>query len=245
MPYYQPIVNNLTRRIDHYECLIRLIDREGKLVLPVQFLEVAKRTRLYPRLTRTVIARRSRSSATTAIRSRSTSGPGLPEPGLRQVRALRALRESRGAGQDGFEILESEGIENYEPVSELIRQMKALGCRIALDDFGSGYSNFEQVLRLKLDCIKIDGSLVRDICTEAGSRLIVENLVGMCRKLGIPTVAEYVHSEEVLRAVLELGVDYSQGFYLGRPEPAMRQETEGAVHGPPAVLPLPAPPAGS
>ena len=207
---------------------------------------MAKRTRLYPRLTRTVIRK-----AVEVFRhnrypfSINLSAQDFLNPDFAKYVRYVLSENPEVRGRMGFEILESEGIENYEPVSEFIRQMKALGCRIALDDFGSGYSNFEQVLRLKLDCIKIDGSLVRDICTEAGSRLIVENLVGMCRKLGIPTVAEYVHSEEVLRAVLELGVDYSQGFYLGRPEPAMRQETEGAVHGPPAVLPLPAPPAGS
>ncbi len=235
VPYYQPIVDNLDQSISRYECLIRLIDREGHLVLPAQFLEVAKRTRLYPRLTRAVIRkavdvfRGSGHTFSVNLSAQDFLNPDFP----RYVRYI--LSENPTVrGRLAFEILESKGIENYSQIGEFIREMKEMGCLVALDDFGSGYSNFEPILRLKLDCIKIDGSLIRNICSEDGSRLIVENIVGYCRKMGICTVAEYVHSEEVYRAVRALGVDYSQGFFLGRPEPAMRAGT-GCVPEPPAA----------
>jgi diguanylate cyclase (GGDEF)-like protein len=232
VPYYQPIVNNRNGRIENYECLIRLIDREGQLITPEHFLDIAKRSRLYPRLTRTVIRK-----AIEAFRgndypfSINLAAQDFLNPDfLKYIRHI-VMETPAIRGRIGFEILESEGIENYDLLADFIREMRSLGCRIVLDDFGAGYSNFDQILRLKLDCVKIDGSLIRNIPEDPNSRLIVENVVSVCRKMGIPTVAEFVHSEQVFQAVRDLGVDYSQGYYFGRPEPATR-ELESREGGP-------------
>ena len=118
-----------------------------------------------------------------------------------------------------FEILESEGIKSYTEVSEFFKEIKKLGGRIAIDDFGSGYSNFEYILKLDVDFIKIDGSLIKNIDKDLYSQVIVETIINFAKKLGIRTVAEYVHSEEVYEMAKNLEIDYCQGYYLSPPKP--------------------------
>lgn len=90
--------------------------------------------------------------------------------------------------------------------------------KIAIDDFGSGYSNFEYLLKMKVDYLKIDSSLIKDLHSKSESRAIVETIVSFSKKLGIQTIAEFVHCEEVFNIVKSIGIDYSQGFYLGEPK---------------------------
>ena len=116
-----------------------------------------------------------------------------------------------------FEILESDSIENYDLVSDFISQMKALGCKIAIDDFGVGYSNFQHLLKLQIDYLKIDASLIKNIHKDKNSAIIVESIVNFSRKLHIKTIAEFVHSKAVSDKVKSLKVDYIQGYYLGKP----------------------------
>jgi len=117
-----------------------------------------------------------------------------------------------------FEILESEGIENFETMHRFIASVKLLGCRIAIDDFGTGYSNFVYMLELNVDYIKIDGTLIKNIDTDQSSLIIVEAIVAFTKKLGIETIAEFVHSKEVYDKVVSLGIDYCQGYYLDEPK---------------------------
>lgn len=120
-----------------------------------------------------------------------------------------------------LELLESEGIENYGEVSLFIEWMKKHGCTIAIDDFGSGYSNFEHILRLRVDFLKLDSSLIKPIADDADARSIVETIVSFARKLGIQTIAEYVHNEAVQSIVRSIGVDHSQGYFISPPRPDM------------------------
>jgi len=116
-----------------------------------------------------------------------------------------------------FEITESEGIENYSDVQTFIQRVKRHGCQIAIDDFGTGYSNFEHIMKLNVDYLKIDGSLVKNIDTSVESRIVVETIIQFAKKLGISTITEYVHNKSVYNVVKELGTDYVQGFYIGKP----------------------------
>ena len=114
-----------------------------------------------------------------------------------------------------FEILESENITNYEAVYEFVLDIKNLGCRIAIDDFGSGYSNFEHVLKLDVDFIKIDSTLIERRDVDSYSRIIVETIVDFCEKLNIKTIAEKVHSESVYREVKK------HAFFMSRVSPCV------------------------
>lgn len=122
-----------------------------------------------------------------------------------------------------FEITESEGIKNLGIVSRFIKEMKQRGCQVAIDDFGTGYSNFDYLIRLDVNILKIDGSLIRYIHQERNPRLIVENIVDFTKKMGIKTVAEFVESKALLTEVNKLKIDYSQGYYIGKPKPVTRE----------------------
>ena len=128
------------------------------------------------------------------------------------------IKECNDSKNIVFEILESDFIEDFSIVEEFAKVVRSYGCKIAIDDFGSGYSNMENILKLKPEIIKIDGSLIKDINTSNQSKTIVKNIINMAKDLGSLTVAEFVHNKEVFESVQELGVDFLQGFYLGKPK---------------------------
>ena len=117
----------------------------------------------------------------------------------------------------GFEILESEGIENFDQVLAFINDVKKYGCAISIDDFGTGYSNFEYLMKLKVDYIKIDGSMIKNIDTDINSQMITQTIVDFAKKMQIKTVAEFVCSKNVFEKVAQLDVDFAQGYYFGEP----------------------------
>ena len=117
-----------------------------------------------------------------------------------------------------FEILESENLSDYDFLEEFVLKYKKLGIKIAIDDFGSGYSNFIRIIRLKPDYLKIDGSLIKNIDKDNNSYEIVKSIIAFSKTLNIKTIAEYVHSEEIFNLLLELDVDEFQGYYFGKPD---------------------------
>ena len=127
------------------------------------------------------------------------------------------LKSSKASTRVTFELLESEAVSDFKKLERFISEVKRHGAKIAIDDFGSGYSNFSYLTKMSADYIKIDGSLIRNIDVDKSSLLVVETIVDFAKKLGIKTVAEYVHSSVVMDKVKELGIDYSQGFYIDEP----------------------------
>ncbi len=117
-----------------------------------------------------------------------------------------------------FEILESEAMYDHSKIIDFIQMVKRHGSKIAIDDFGSGYSNFDHLLALDIDIIKIDGSLIQHIDTNPHALMIVETIVGFAKKAGKKTVAEFVCNKQVYDIIKNLGIDYSQGYYTGKPK---------------------------
>lgn len=222
VPFYQPIVNNATGEWEKYECLVRLIDEEGTVISPYFFLDIAKRTKHYLSLTKAVIDHAFETfKSHEAEFSINLTIKDIMDEEVRHY--IFSKLEQYGIGNRlVFEIVESEGITNYSAVIRFIEQIKAYGCRIAIDDFGSGYSNFQYLMKLQADYIKIDGSLIRELDTDTHARIIVSNIVRFAKDLGIPTIAEFVKDETISRAVADLGIEYSQGYHFG--EPAARPE---------------------
>ncbi len=215
--YYQPIVNNQTMEIEKYECLVRLIDEDGKIITPDYFLDVAKKARIYPEITKKVI-----NHVFEKFKDRPYGfSINLSVSDILNMETvsylIEKLKNFPNPQNIVFEILESEGIENFGEVSRFIKEVKSYGAKIAIDDFGTGYSNFEFILKLDVDYIKIDSSLIKNLDKDIYSTIIVETIVGFSKKLGIYTIAEFVHSEEVFQQVKTLEIDYSQGYYLGEP----------------------------
>ena len=220
VPWFQPILNLRTGHIDKYECLVRMLNEEGEPVSPGNFLAVARKIRLYRLITRSMVDQCfTRFADSDEQFSLNLSCDDLLDQELSEY-ILSRLQVPSLAQRVIFEILESEGIENYHQVRGFIDRAKALGCRIAIDDFGTGYSNFEHLLRLNVDLIKIDGSLIKRLHSDPTARVLVEGIVRSAQQLGLQTVAEFVHSESILQHVMALQIDFAQGAYIGMPAPA-------------------------
>ena len=116
-----------------------------------------------------------------------------------------------------FEILEDENIKSYELLKLFIDEVKSLGCKIAIDDFGSGYSNFEHLLKMNIDYLKIDASLIKNIAKDETSYKITKTIIEFAKSLNLQTIAEFVENEEIFKIVRELGADYSQGYFFSEP----------------------------
>ena len=115
-------------------------------------------------------------------------------------------------------IIKPNEVRDFEVIKSFIKRVKRMGVKIAIDDFGAGYSNFERLLDFEPDILKIDGSLVKNIANDSYSRNVVETIVSFAKKQKIITIAEFVENEEIFNILYDLGVDYSQGYYFGEPK---------------------------
>ena len=220
--YFQPILDNQTEKIMKYETLVRMLDRDGNPVPTWTFLEIAQKAKLYPEVTKIVIDKAfkkfedlpeiefSLNLTIDDILSKTTT-----------AYIFDKLENYKYSNRVIFEITESEEVSDYKIINDFIKEVKKYGVKIAIDDFGSGYANFEHILNIDAEYIKIDGTLIKNIDTDKNARIITEAIIDFSRKLGRKTITEYIHNEEVYNIVKELGADYSQGFYFGMPLPEL------------------------
>jgi len=217
VPYFQPIIDNKTQEINKYECLARLMDEEENIMSPALFLPIAKRIKVYNYVTKIIIDKSFEVFEETNFEfSINLSMEDIINSEMFNF-ILNKLKYSKASTRVIFEIVESEAIEDFNKISRFINEVKRYGAKIAIDDFGDGYSNFAYLTKMSVDFIKIDGSLIQDIDTDRDSYLVVETIVGFANKLGIKTIAEFVHSSTVMDKVKELGIDFSQGYHIDKP----------------------------
>jgi len=217
--YFQPIVDNKTQCISKYESLVRLIDETGKTISPFIFLDITKRGRYYSEITHRVIENSFNAlKNTTKDISINLSILDIERESTRQniFRLLNTHKEH--ASRVVFELLEDEDVEDFKVIESFISDVKKLGVKIAIDDFGTGYSNFERLVNYKPDILKIDGSLVKNIETSKLSLSVIKTIIAFAKEQKIQTVAEYVENENIFNILKNLGVDYSQGYYFGKPD---------------------------
>lgn len=217
--YGQPIEPNFEGGKPKYECLVRMYDEENKKILsPFFFLEISKKARLYPTITKIVIEK----AFDYFNNKKDEFSINLSIEDILDHNMTIFLKKKIDQYKIGhrlvLELVESEGIENFDEIHAFIKEFKGYGCKIAIDDFGTGYSNFEYLMKLDADYIKIDGSLIKDIDTDKNSQIVVELIVDFAKRMNIKTIAEFIHSDSVYKKVKELGIDYSQGYYLGEPK---------------------------
>jgi len=216
--FTQPIISNKDKSQQKFECLIRIKQKDGTFISPIHFLELSKKIKVYPQLTKIMISKSFKHFSKTSHEfSINLTLEDITNKDTVSYITYK-LEKYNISKQVIFEIVESEGIDNFEEVSLFINTMKEYGCKIAIDDFGTGYSNFEYLMKLNVDFIKIDGSFIKNIHSNPQSELISDLIITFAKKQGISTVAEFVHNQEVLSKVQEMGIDYSQGFYLGEPK---------------------------
>lgn len=214
--YSQPIFAAHTREQRSQECLVRIED-EGNIISPGRFLPIIEGTHLYTRLSRYMLS----STLNYMADKQDSFSINLSPQDMLSDKTLYLLEESIAKINDpyrlGIEVLESEQIKDFGRMAEICRHFKRMGVRLLVDDFGSGYSNIDEIIRLEPDIIKLDGSLIKTIDRDAKQRQITGQLVQLCQVLNAKTVAEFIHNREVCEIAEDLGVDYLQGFYLAEP----------------------------
>ncbi len=215
--YFQPLVNNKTLKVDKYECLVRLIDEDGRVVAPYFFLDISKKSNQYTKLTKIVLEKSFQKFENLPFEfSVNISYEDIENPDfLDFIKEL--LKKYNISNKVVFEILEDESIKNYNLLISFVDEVKALGCKVAIDDFGSGYSNFEHLLKMNIDYLKIDASLIKNIATNENSYKITKTIIEFAKNLNLKTIAEFVENEEIFNIVRSLGADYSQGYFFSAP----------------------------
>lgn len=216
--FFQPIspIQDSTL-VTKYESLVR-IKNGDQIILPQTFIDVAKQNKVYYKLTRKVFE----NTLDTIKKYKVPCSINISITDIENERTVSDIYKILDTFNYNdlitIEILETEELRDYETVYDFCRKIRSYGIKIALDDFGSGYSNFTHILNLPIDYIKIDASLISNIDRDEHSQIMVETIVGLAQKLNVKTIAEFVSSKEILDTVKKLNVDYAQGFYIGKPE---------------------------
>jgi EAL domain-containing protein (putative c-di-GMP-specific phosphodiesterase class I) len=216
---FQPIIDSKTGAIAHYEALLRLTTSEGKITSAGALIPVAERMGLIPlidaqTLRMTVQELRAHPSVVLAfnVSNLTTHDAGW----LAQI--TEYINETPDIGPRMIiELTETAIHRDLKHAAFFCAQLQALGCQIALDDFGSGYTSFRQLKALSMDMVKIDGAFVRDVMDNSDNRFFVKTLLDFTHGFGLKSVAEFVENGETAKLMMEMGVDYLQGYYFGKP----------------------------
>jgi len=219
LSFVQPIIPLQDESLPtKYESLVRLRDENGSIIPPFRFIDVAKANRIYYKITNAVMRN-------TLETIKKYSVPISLNFSLRDItneRTMKLFFEQLEIFNTPelltIELLETEEIQEYQVVYDFCIKVRKYGVSIAIDDFGSGYANFTHLLKLPIDFIKIDATLISNIDRDYNSRLMVETIVDLAKKLKVKTIAEFVSSKEIYETVKSLNVDYAQGYYRGKPE---------------------------
>jgi diguanylate cyclase (GGDEF)-like protein/PAS domain S-box-containing protein len=224
--YWQPIIDLRTGVATHHEVLLRMIGDDGEIIAPGAFIETAERFGLIHEIDHWVVRTAIHLLAEPSMQDerllevnlsgRSMGDRELPELVEREI-ALTGIDPGRLV----FEITETAAIANMEQARAFAERLTRLGCRFALDDFGAGFSSFYYLKHLPLDYLKIDGDFIRNLTTSPTDQLVVKSMVDIARGMGMKTIAEFVEDAETVETLREMGVDYSQGYFHGRPAPIL------------------------
>ena len=217
----QPIIDLHTGAVVQHELLLRMRSAEtsGSLIAPGAFLAVAEEYGLITEIDRWVIDRATEVVAAGQSVQINVSGRSISDASLADYIALAIGRAAADPARIVFEITETTLVGDETAARALVERLHELGCRVALDDFGTGYGGFTYLKQLPIDYLKIDIEFVRDLRENAASRHVVLGIVNLAHGFGLKTVGEGIEDQETLDLLRELGVDYGQGFHIGRPSP--------------------------
>jgi len=225
--YRQPIVSLQSNDNEvNYELLIRMKDEQGAIILPGSFLPAAERYNLISQIDKWVIhkilthlAQNPPNQKNTGFFSINLSATSLNDPTFLQFIQKELLQLTVPTQLICFELSETTAVSSLDKASHLMNEMNKLGFRFALDNFGSGFSSFGYLKQLPIDYLKIDGKFVRDMMTDSVDRVIVESMHHIGHEMHIKTIAEWVEDETTRAVLQQTGVDFAQGFSIGKPEP--------------------------
>ena len=217
-PFFQGIYDNKKKKITKYEALVRIQTDKGEVITPFKFLDVAKLSGLLPKLTRVMIDKTFAVMANNEFTfSVNITEDDLSSYYLVDYLAQKVAQYKIDPARVTIEILEGISASGQKNNLKQLKELKSAGYQLAIDDFGAEYSNFERVLQLDVDILKIDARYIKNIDTDRKSYEIVKAIVGFASNMNIVTIAEFVHSKAVQEKVEELGITYSQGYYFSEP----------------------------
>jgi EAL domain-containing protein (putative c-di-GMP-specific phosphodiesterase class I) len=245
--YTQPIIplTSPENALIHQEILLRMVGHDGQIIPPNQFLPYAEQYGLMPSIDRWVLETFfnslpnpskcmgcwARGDYCGCLNCVNLSGSSINDDEFLQFLEEAVANLPVPPQILLFEITETVALLNLEKTKSFIDRLQQMGCRFALDDFGTGMASLAYLKELPLDFVKIDGMFVRDLTTNPLSEAIVSAIVQIAKVKGTETIAEYVENSEILKRLEALGVDYAQGFYLGKPTPISWFDTEMASFG--------------
>ncbi len=218
VPYYQGIRNNKTGKIDKYEALMRIIDADGKVYTPWHFLDIAKKYSIYNRLSQVMIKRvLNEFSKREESLSINISAYDISRESFKKW-FYRKLESYPNAKRLVIEFVETENYQD-EMLFDFIEKVRSYGCRISVDDFGSGYATYTTIISLSPSFIKIDGTIIKDIPINDKNIIILRSICFMAELIGAKTIAEFVENEDIQKILEHYNVDYSQGYLYSKPAP--------------------------
>ena len=217
---YQPIVDSVTREAKFHECLLRIVQPDGEVVVAGKFMPVVEDLGMIRSVDRTVLERAVEELALYPEARMAINVSGLTTTDRSWMRSAVAMLRGRPdiAERMVIEITETAGLEDLEACCRFVSTLRDLGCEIALDDFGAGYTSFRHLKQLAVNKVKIDGSFVRKIGENPENLVFIRTLIDLARTFGLETVAECVETEEEANLLLNEGVHYMQGYAFGKPE---------------------------
>lgn len=219
VPYFQAIHDNRTGKVGMYEALLRIQDAQGNIYQPDRCLPVAKDYNLYESMSIIMIRKVMEMflDRDIAVTVNLNVQDIYDRDMLRMI--FHYLKEAKNPENFIFELVESEEIRDYQFIKQFADSVHEYGARIAIDDFGSGFSNMLHIIRIDADILKIDGEIIKEICCDKNCREFVELINDWCTRQGKEVVGEYVENEAIQKVMEEIGIAYSQGFYFARPQP--------------------------
>lgn len=216
--YYQPIINNTTKKIEKYECLIRILE-DGVLIPPIRLMEAFKLTGTLSLVTKTVIKESFKKFSDNKYDfSINITCADFYQRDLKAYLIRYSQKYHINPSRVILEILEDIHTLNTDEIMSQLYSLRQSGFKIAIDDFGNDSSNLSRLLEFSPDYLKIDGSFIQNILTDKNSLIIVEMIILLCKRSNIKMIAEFVHSKEIQKKIEELGIEYSQGFYFSEPK---------------------------
>ena len=228
MLVFQPVLDLKNKTITHYETLIRMIDNDGKLIEPNNFIPVAEKMGLIHDIDLWVVNRAIDILHELPEKHKNTSfNINLSSHAFQDTALLPLLKEKLAntgidAGRITFEITETAAIANFSQTREMIMNIRELGCRFALDDFGSGFSSFNYIKEFPVDYLKIDGAFISNLLHDQVDQTLIKSMIEIAKKLNKKTVAEFVESKKVLDLLIQYGADFAQGYFIGKPSAELK-----------------------
>ncbi|MBI2413131.1 MAG: EAL domain-containing protein [Deltaproteobacteria bacterium] len=224
-PWYQPILHLGDGTVRKFEVLARMRDRDGKIILPGPFIDIAERFGIVSSISKVIFEKAMILQAENISKGRplsfclNLSGKELGDRDLLNFLKTKMAETGADPSLFVFEITETSSIPDLDAALSFIKELKSLGCRISLDDFGIGFTSFQYLKELHVDYIKIAGSFIKGLDKNLNDRLFVKAITDVARGMSIQTIAEFVETDGIMDILRSIGVDYAQGYHVGKPAP--------------------------